>query len=143
MEILWKGTVSAQFRAIFPKLRGKCAFPQNFQTMKLDEITVLYTLNDPSISIRAISPSLHMYFSYISIVLFNSFLKAWGDAKASFPSIYEILQFRFLAPLKLVLTHCIVIIVILYYMQNWKFYIIKRIYCLFVRLSVRQQIKTG
>ena len=36
MDILWKGTVSAQFRAI----RGNCAFPQNFHTWKLGETTV-------------------------------------------------------------------------------------------------------
>ena len=35
VEILWKGTVSAQ--AIRPTLCGNCAFPQNFQTRKLGE----------------------------------------------------------------------------------------------------------
>ena len=40
VEILWKGTVSAWFRAIHLKLCGRYAFPQNFYTRKLDEITV-------------------------------------------------------------------------------------------------------
>ena len=38
MEILWKGTVSAGFRAIRPKLYGHCAFPQNVHTRKVGEI---------------------------------------------------------------------------------------------------------
>ena len=42
VEILWKGTVSAKFRAIHPKLCGNCAFPQNFHTWKLGEIAVFY-----------------------------------------------------------------------------------------------------
>ena len=42
VEILWKGKVSAYFRAIRPKLCGNRAFPQNFHTRKLDEITVFY-----------------------------------------------------------------------------------------------------
>ena len=37
VEILWKGTVSAKFRAIHPKLCGECAFPQIFHTRTLDE----------------------------------------------------------------------------------------------------------
>ena len=44
MEILWKGTISAQFWAIPPKLYGNCAFPQNFHTRKLGEITVFYAV---------------------------------------------------------------------------------------------------
>ena len=42
MEISWKGTGSAKFRANHPKLYGNCAFPQNFLTTKLGEITVRY-----------------------------------------------------------------------------------------------------
>ena len=42
MEILWKGTVSAWFRAIRRKLCGDCAFPQNFRTRNLGEITVFF-----------------------------------------------------------------------------------------------------
>ena len=37
VEILWKPTVSAEFR-------GNCTFPQNFHTRKLGEISVLYTV---------------------------------------------------------------------------------------------------
>ena len=44
MEILWKGTVSAKFRAIRSKLCGNCAFPQNFHTRKLGEIMVFYAV---------------------------------------------------------------------------------------------------
>ena len=42
MEILWKGTVSTEFRANRPKLCGNCTFPQNFHTRKLVEITVFF-----------------------------------------------------------------------------------------------------
>ena len=44
MEILWKGTVSALFQAIRPKLCGNCPFPQNFHIRKLGEITVFYAV---------------------------------------------------------------------------------------------------
>ena len=44
MEILRKDTFSAQFRAIRPKLCGNCAFPQNFHTRKLGEISVFYAV---------------------------------------------------------------------------------------------------
>ena len=40
MEILWKGTVSAQFPANRPELCGNCGFPQNFHTRKLGKIAV-------------------------------------------------------------------------------------------------------
>ena len=40
MEILQKGTVSAEFRANRPKHCGSCVFPQNFHTRKLGEIKV-------------------------------------------------------------------------------------------------------
>ena len=42
VEILWKGTVSSEFRAIRPKLCGNYVFPQNFHTMKLGGITAFY-----------------------------------------------------------------------------------------------------
>ena len=45
MEILQKGTASAKFRAIRPKLCGNCSFPQNFHTRKLGETTVFYEVN--------------------------------------------------------------------------------------------------
>ena len=35
VENLWNDTVPPKFRAICSKLRGKCAFPQNFNTSKL------------------------------------------------------------------------------------------------------------
>ena len=44
MENLWKGTVSALFRAIRPKLYRNFAFPQNFHTRKLGEISVFFTV---------------------------------------------------------------------------------------------------
>ena len=51
MEILRKGKVSAEFRAIRPKLSGKCAFPQNFYAKKLSEITVFYAVSFEMLSI--------------------------------------------------------------------------------------------
>ena len=47
MEILRKGTVSAKFRANRPKLCGNCAFPQNFHTKKLGEITIFFEVETP------------------------------------------------------------------------------------------------
>ena len=44
MDILWKGAVSAEFRAS-PKLCGNCVFRQNFHTRKLGQITVFYAVN--------------------------------------------------------------------------------------------------
>ena len=44
MENLWKGIVSAQFRAKRPKLCGNCAFPQNIHARKLGEITVFFAV---------------------------------------------------------------------------------------------------
>ena len=44
MKILWKGTVSAEFRVIRLKLCGNCAFPQNFHISKLGEITVFFAV---------------------------------------------------------------------------------------------------
>ena len=42
--MLWKDIVSAEFRAIRPKLCGNCAFPQNFYTRKLGEVSEFYAL---------------------------------------------------------------------------------------------------
>ena len=44
MEILWKGTFSPEFRANNLKLCGIFAFPQNFYTKKLGEITIFYAV---------------------------------------------------------------------------------------------------
>ena len=44
MKILRKDTVSAEFRAIRPKLCGNCAFPQNFHTRKLGKVTAFYAV---------------------------------------------------------------------------------------------------
>ena len=41
MEILWKRAFSAEFWANHPKLCGKYAFPKNFHTRKLGEVSVL------------------------------------------------------------------------------------------------------
>ena len=45
MEILWKSTVFTQFQTNRPKLYGNCAFPQNFHTRKLGEITAFYAVD--------------------------------------------------------------------------------------------------
>ena len=45
MEILWKRTVFAEFRAISPKLCGNSAFPHNFQTRILAEIAVFHAVH--------------------------------------------------------------------------------------------------
>ena len=63
------------------------------------------------------------------------------ESKPYSPSNYEILQFRLWAPLLKVVLIVIVKyiklqnIVKLYYMYTWSFYIIKRIYCLYVSSS--------
>ena len=44
MEILWKGTFSAQFLANPQKLFGNCSYLQNFHTRKLGEITVFFAV---------------------------------------------------------------------------------------------------
>ena len=44
VEILQKGTVSAEFRANHPKLCRNCAFPHNSYTRKLGEISVFYSV---------------------------------------------------------------------------------------------------
>ena len=44
VEILWKGTVSRQFRVNRPKLSRNCVFPQNFHTRNLGKITVFYAV---------------------------------------------------------------------------------------------------
>ena len=44
VELLWKSTISAWFQAICSKLCGNCAFPQNFRTTKISEITVLFVV---------------------------------------------------------------------------------------------------
>ena len=45
MEILWKGTVSAEFRANRLKLCENCAFLQNFHIKKLGEITIFFAMS--------------------------------------------------------------------------------------------------
>ena len=49
VEILRDGAVYVQFWAIRPKLCGNCAFPQNFHTKKLGEITAFYAVTSPEI----------------------------------------------------------------------------------------------
>ena len=44
MEILYKGTVSAEFRANCPKLYGNCVVLQDLCTRKLDENTAFYAV---------------------------------------------------------------------------------------------------
>ena len=43
-QVLSKGTFFAQFWANSPKLCGKCAFPQNFHTRKVGEITLFFAV---------------------------------------------------------------------------------------------------
>ena len=53
-----KGRVSVQFYLILPKLWGNCAFPQNFHTKKLGDITVFYQcLNIHLSALTHLSPS--------------------------------------------------------------------------------------
>ena len=42
VEILWKRTVSAEFRVNSPKPSRNCTFSLNSRTRKLGEITVFY-----------------------------------------------------------------------------------------------------
>ena len=51
-----KSTISVEFRAIRPKLRGKCTFPQNFNTRKLGGILAFYTVlvSEDVLSVRVI-----------------------------------------------------------------------------------------
>ena len=42
MEILWKDTLDVLFWAFYLKLCGNCAFPPNFHSKKLGEISVFY-----------------------------------------------------------------------------------------------------
>ena len=42
-KFVWKSTVSTEFLVNRPKLCGNSAFPQNFHTSKLGEITVFYS----------------------------------------------------------------------------------------------------
>ena len=44
VKILWKHTVSAEFRVNRPKLCGNCAFSQNFHTRKLGKITMVHAV---------------------------------------------------------------------------------------------------
>ena len=44
MVILWKGAISAWFRANRAKLREECAFPVNSHARKLGEITVFFAV---------------------------------------------------------------------------------------------------
>ena len=44
VEMLWKGTVSAKFQAIHPKLCGNYSFTQSFNTKKLGEIKKFYAV---------------------------------------------------------------------------------------------------
>ena len=55
VEILWKDTVFAWFRAIRPKLCRNCVFPQNFHTIKLDEITGFFAVAATVLRILTVS----------------------------------------------------------------------------------------
>ena len=46
MEILWKRTVSAKFPVNRAKLCGNYAFPQDFHTMKLNEVCAVYKTSE-------------------------------------------------------------------------------------------------
>ena len=62
MKILRKRTVCAEFRAVHPKLYGNFAFPQNFHTTKLGEISVFYAM------VKCICPAI---FSSIFVGTYN------------------------------------------------------------------------
>ena len=69
MEILWKGTVSAYFRANRPKLWGNCAFPENFHTMELGEITVFYVVYlNKDLLLALYFSYIHSYINYANLV---------------------------------------------------------------------------
>ena len=51
-----------------PKLCGNCAFPQNFNTKKLGEITVFFAV-------------LPFWKGYCNIVLWNSHLRSLNDVE--------------------------------------------------------------
>ena len=73
VEILRKGTVSAKFRAISgnrPKLRGNCAFPQNFHTRKSGEITVFFV-----VIVFVIFTNILRYIIHKNIALMDTQLK--------------------------------------------------------------------
>ena len=60
VEILWKGTVSAQFEAIRPKLCGNCALPQNFHTTKLGKTTVFLAVIQHNFGMLVLNPFHHV-----------------------------------------------------------------------------------
>ena len=62
-EILWKFCEKAQFPNR-PKLCGNCAFPQNFPTRKLGEITVFYAV------VTRVSYFLFFFFILLIILSF-------------------------------------------------------------------------
>ena len=50
VEILWKRTVSTEFRVIRPKLCKNCVFPKHFEKRKLGKVVVFYEAKDLSLS---------------------------------------------------------------------------------------------
>ena len=80
MEILWEGTVSAEFRAIRPKLCGNCAFPQNFHTRKLEEITVFFVVRTVHLTVN-----IYRNFFYLHIYELTRTERASPGFKKSYP----------------------------------------------------------
>ena len=83
MKILWKGTVSAQFRAICTKLCGNCVFPQNFHTIKLGEITVFFLVlrNSFQLSEEGRGEKVCILFSMYSITFLVFAFLIWRCAR--------------------------------------------------------------
>ena len=79
MEILWKGTVSVEFCRIRLKLCGNCAFPQNFNTRKLGEITVFYAVYRIETSHRPNLNTLCVHYSDASIHKKNCQKSIWSE----------------------------------------------------------------
>ena len=68
MVILWKGTVSAEFRANRPKTQRKLCFPQNFHTRKLGEITVFNTVFNSDVILITLSNDLIFYIVFCLLI---------------------------------------------------------------------------
>ena len=60
--ILWKGTVSAQFRENQSKLCGNCVFPQNLHPRSLGEITVFSTVIVTELTFPSNFSKLRIYY---------------------------------------------------------------------------------
>ena len=69
MEILWKRTVSTDFRAIVPKLCKNCALLQNFHSRNLREISVFYAVKIKGLSRFSNKIKAHDIRTHVKLVL--------------------------------------------------------------------------